>query len=172
MDYIVNMHDRRRKNRVFHVNMLRPWYETPATSMMAVEVGSSDYEDDISLWREEADDNSPAIGTKLEADQKDKLHQLLREFTDVFQDRPGLTNLTKHDIKTGAANPVRLPPYRLPHAYREHIQKELQEMLSSGIIEPSQSGWSSPLVPVKKKDRSLRLCVDYQQATAQPSVQL
>ncbi len=71
VDYIVNTHDRRRKNRVFHVNMLRPWYETPTTSMMAVEVGSSDYEDDISLWREEADDNSPAIGTELEADQKD-----------------------------------------------------------------------------------------------------
>ena len=44
--------------------------------------------------------------------------------------------MTEHKIDTGSARPVRLPPYRLPHAYREDVQQELQEMLEQGIIEP------------------------------------
>ncbi len=53
---------------------------TPATSMMATEMRGSDNEDDIPLWMEGADGNSPAgnspaIGTELDTGQKDKLHQ-------------------------------------------------------------------------------------------------
>jgi len=62
---------------------------------------------------------------------------------------------------TGEATPTRLPPYRIPHAYREDVQHELMEMLDHGVIERSSSDWASPLVAVKKKDSSLRLCVDY-----------
>ena len=63
--------------------------------------------------------------------------------------------MIEHHIGTGLDQPVRLPPYRLPHAYREAVKKELQEMLSSGIIEPSSSEWSAPIVLVKKKDGSI-----------------
>ena len=59
---------------------------------------------------------------------------------------------------TGPARPVRQPPYRLPHAYRHEVLKELEEMEESGVIE---SEWASPMVLVKKKDGSLRMCVDY-----------
>ena len=41
------------------------------------------------------------------------------------------------------------------------VELELKEMLDSGIIEPSASQWSVPMVLVKKKDGTLRLCVDY-----------
>lgn len=69
--------------------------------------------------------------------------------------------MAEHTIITGTAPVVRLPPYRLPHAYRDMVKKELDDMLQGGIIEHSSSGWSSPMVIVKKKDGSLRLCVDY-----------
>jgi hypothetical protein len=89
------------------------------------------------------------------------MDQLLDEFADVFRDEPGKMNLIEHDLTTGSARPIRLPPYRLPHAYRQAVQEELEEMQASGIIKPSDSAWSAPIVPVKKKDRSLRLCVDF-----------
>ena len=78
-----------------------------------------------------------------------------------MQRYPGQTQLTEHQIDTGEAQPIRLPPYRLPHAYRDMVQKELKEMLAHDIIEPSTSDWAAPIVLVKKQDGSLRLCVDY-----------
>ena len=70
--------------------------------------------------------------------------------------------MTEHNIETGTANPIRLPPYRLPHAYQETVRKELREMEESGVIEPSVSEWVSPVVLVKKKGGTVRFCIDYQ----------
>ena len=93
--------------------------------------------------------------------QREELTDLVGEFSNVFQAYPGCTNVTEHSIDTGDAAPVRLPPYRLPHAYREQVQQELKNMLQHGIIEPSQSDWAAPMVLVKKKDGTLRVCIDY-----------
>ena len=89
------------------------------------------------------------------------MKQLLAEYKEVFRDEPGRTTMAEYDVITGDAQPVRLPTYRLPHAYREPVKQEMEEMLDSGIIVPSQSPWSAPIVPVTKKDGSLRLCVDF-----------
>ena len=74
---------------------------------------------------------------------------------------PGRTNVTEHWVDTGEAKPVRLPPYRLPHAYRDTVREELKQMEKVGIIERSSSEWAAPIVLVKKKDGTLRMCVDY-----------
>ena len=63
-------------------------------------------------------------------------------------------------------------PYRLPHAYWEEVKQELNDMLTEGVIEPSQSDWASPIVLVRKKDNSIRLCVDYRKLNAQSKKQL
>ena len=101
------------------------------------------------------------INKELSGKQKGELGKLLKEFSDVLKDEPGRTTLAEHSLETGSAIPVRQPPYRLPHAYRETVQKELEQMEAEGIIEQSSSEWASPIVLVKKKDNSLRLCVDY-----------
>ena len=68
----------------------------------------------------------------------------------MMSNTPGQTTLTEHRIETGTARPVKLPPHRIPHAYRGAVEKEIQEMLEEGIIEPSMSEWCSPIIPVKK----------------------
>ena len=65
---------------------------------------------------------------------------------------------------------MKLPAYRLPQAYHETVQQNLQDMLAAGFIEPSKSEWASPIVLVKKKDGSLRLCVDYRRLNARTTV--
>lgn len=89
------------------------------------------------------------------------LRKLLGEYPGVFQSIPLRTTLIEHYIRTGMAQPLRLTSYRLPQTYRDTVKKALDEMLSAGIIESSTSEWNVPIVLVKKKDQSLRLCVDY-----------
>lgn len=51
-----------------------------------------------------------------------------------------------HSISTGDAHPLRLPAYRIPHAYWNEVKKELREMLEGGIIEATSSPWCAPIV--------------------------
>ena len=67
-------------------------------------------------------------------------------------------------ITTEQTLPVRRPPYRLPHAYKELVKTELDDI--NDIIETTSSEWASPIVMVKKKDGSLRMCVDYRRLNA------
>ena len=160
VDYLVCMHDRRKKNRVFHVNMLQRWNARAESSLVLA--SEEIHEDDIPVWRDGEDAvKEISVGENLSQEQCGDLQKVFAEYQDVFQKNPGRTTLIEHRIKTGAAHPVRLPPYRLPQAYRDTVKSELQDMLSAGIIEPSTSEWSAPIVLVKKKDGSLRLCVDY-----------
>ena len=106
-------------------------------------------EDDVPTWDDDRE-GVPTVGETLSETQKEELTDLFGEFSDVFQVYPGCTNITEHSIDTGDAAPVRLPPYRLPHAYLEQVQQELKEMLHHGIIDPSQSDWAAPMVLVKK----------------------
>ncbi|KAL5510368.1 hypothetical protein EMCRGX_G005902 [Ephydatia muelleri] len=115
--------------------------------------------EEIPLWKEELEE--PKINEKLTQKQKKELDALRTKFGDVMSDLPGKTEMVEHRIETGDAKPVRLPPYRLPHAYRDIVKKELEEMEKHGIIEKSSSDWSSPIVLVKKKDGTLRFCIDF-----------
>ena len=100
------------------------------------------------------------LGEQLTTQQREELAGVLKEFA-VLSNLPGRTRLAEHPIECGSARPVRLAPYRIPHAYRKAVQQEIKEMLEGGIIEPSASEWCSPMVIVKKKDGALRICVDY-----------
>ncbi|KAK3749114.1 hypothetical protein QZH41_019410 [Actinostola sp. cb2023] len=66
-----------------------------------------------------------------------------------------------HQIPTGSAKPIKQGPRRLPYHQRTEVEKNLDSMIKNGVVEPSTSPWSSPIVLVKKKDGSTRFCVDY-----------
>ena len=84
----------------------------------------------------------------------------------MLSDTPGRTNLVCHNISTGDAPPVRLPPYRLAHKSQEVLREEIQTLLNQGIIRPSTSPWAAPIVLVPKKDNTKRMCVDYRKLNA------
>ena len=134
--------------------MLRQWHRPSQTSYLVEVVHEEEGDEDIPLWDGGEADTQPVISRE----QKRELHSLLEEFSDVLKDEPGRTTIAEHSLEIGSATPIGQPPYRLPHAYRETVQEELQKMEVEGIIEQS-SEWAWPIVLVKKKDNSLRLCV-------------
>ncbi|CAL9243056.1 unnamed protein product, partial [Arabidopsis halleri] len=84
---------------------------------------------------------------------------------DLFIEPTGLPPFRKgfdHQIPVEAgASPVSLRPYRYNSIQKDIIDRMVREMLSQGIIQNSSSPYASPVVLVKKKDGSWRLCVDY-----------
>ena len=95
---------------------------------------------------------------------KEKVAEVLTCFQDVFSKGShdlGRATSVKHDIVTGDATPVKQPPRRIPVSRREEAFKAIEDMEKQGIVEPSTSPWSSPVVLVRKKDGSTRFCVDY-----------
>ena len=95
---------------------------------------------------------------------KQQLASLLTKYGHVFSRNDqdiGRTRLEVHQIPTGSAAPVRQPPRRAPMHLRTDIEAQIQNMLEQGIVEECASSWASPIVVVKKKDGSNRICVDY-----------
>ncbi|KAK9029043.1 hypothetical protein V6N11_026169 [Hibiscus sabdariffa] len=91
--------------------------------------------------------------------------QTVREFPDVFpEELPGLPpdRDVEFEIETylGSA-PVSMAPYRMAPKELKELKVQLQELLDRGFIRPSSSSWGAPVLFVKKKDGSLRLCIDY-----------
>ena len=100
----------------------------------------------------------------LTSEQAVQVKTLLMKHKDVFAKNKtdlGRTDIVKHKINTGTAAPVKQNPRRLPLSKRELVREEISKMLEQGIVQPSQSPWSSPVVLVQKKDGSTRFCVDY-----------
>ena len=79
----------------------------------------------------------------------------------MFRKEPGRTTVCQHVIHVDGVAPIRQKPYRIPYSRREAVQEELQKLLEAGVIRPSTSPWAAPIVPVEKKDGTIRLCVDY-----------
>ena len=79
----------------------------------------------------------------------------------------GDCSVIPHEIKVSDGPPIRLPYQRIPPHLMPEVQSMLQEMLKQGIIRHSKSSFASLIVVVKKKDGSLRLCVDYKQLNDQ-----
>ena len=78
----------------------------------------------------------------------------------------GRTKVLKHSISVGKAPTIRQAPWHMPVYRREEVQKLLQGMLQDDIIQPSNSPWASPIVLVRKKVGSMRMCVDYRKLNA------
>jgi hypothetical protein len=78
--------------------------------------------------------------------QASQVKTLIIKYSDVFEGpngELGRTNKVCHVIDTGSHPPIKLPPRRLPEMQREILDKELDKMIASGVIEPSESPWAA-----------------------------
>lgn len=95
----------------------------------------------------------------LSLDQEKLLDDLIQN-TFSNMDGLGCTNLVELSIKTDSP-PIKQRYYPLSRALQTEVNAELEKMLADGIVEPSDSPWSSPIVMIKKKTGGWRFCVDY-----------
>ena len=97
----------------------------------------------------------------LEQTQRDQLLRLVTNYSDVFSDTPGVATLPAYDLDTGQTTPICRKPYRPALQWKPKIEQELQNLLDAGIIRPSSSPWSSPIMAVPKKTGDVRICIDF-----------
>ena len=105
----------------------------------------------------------PQIPDSLSFEQQRDLRRLIEEYQDVFSKEGNpisSTSLVEHEIHT-TGPPIRLPFRRQNPIVRDIEQQQVKEMLRDEVIRPSTSPWASPVVMVKKKDGSMRFCVDF-----------
>ena len=64
--------------------------------------------------------------------------------------------------------PISMLPYRMTPAELRELKEQLQELLDKGFIRPSTSPWGAPVLFVKRKDGTLRLCIEYRELNKVP----
>ncbi len=111
------------------------------------------------------DECEPKEATKLVTSAK-CIKQVLEEFSNVMleespEDLP-LKRRIDHviEVMLGVAPPAKAP-YRMSHEELKELKVQLEELLAKGYIKPSKSRYGAPVLFVHKKDKTLRMCVDY-----------
>lgn len=102
----------------------------------------------------------------LAPEERMKLQELIEGH---FKDEPttlGRTDRVKHVVDTGEATPIKQRYYNVSPARQKLINEELDRMLALGVVEPSQSAWSSPIMLLDKPDGSKRFVVDFRAVNA------
>ena len=162
------------RKAIFHVNMLRRYHddrnpETDARACnMIVNENAPNNQDGDNHQDELLDPiggggpSDVVLGQELTTEQRRCVRELLTEFSDVFSNIPGKTDLMEHKITLTDRTPVYLSPYKIPQELEAKVEEELRSLLDLGIIqyEPN-SNYCSPLVIVKKPDGSVRLCNNF-----------
>ena len=102
----------------------------------------------------------------LSAEEREEACLLLGKYASVFSSHDGdlgCTNLIAHEIPLLDDTPIRQRYRRIPPSEYEVVKEHISQLLDAQVIRESCSPFASPIVLVKKKDGSLRLCVDYRQ---------
>jgi len=162
--------------KIFHINLLREYLERPQTVVLA----------DIAVVRDQDTDSTsdfdvskvrlglvPTCQTETKDDivydsllsdgSKSAAQRVFAKHSHMLTDLPGHTDLVEHVVRLTEDRPVSVRQYPLPFESEETIRSEVRKMLDMGIIEPSSSPFSSPVVLVKKKDNTVRFCIDFRQ---------
>ena len=105
----------------------------------------------------------------LTEEEQKQVHELLLEYQDIFSKHDldiGCFTGLKHKINTGNEEPVKHKLRRTPLGFEKEEKEYIQKMLDAGVIRPSVSEWASSPVLIRKKDKTVRYCLDYRDVNA------
>ena len=105
--------------------------------------------------------------TKKESEMLLKCLLRNKDVISVRGENLGFTKAYQFEVKLmDGTRPINVPPYRIPQSQQKLVDEHVKDMLEKDVIEPSNSPWSAPVLLVKKKDGTLRFCVDYRRLNA------
>lgn len=108
----------------------------------------------------------PLLENSQSSNVPDEVQQLVDSKASLFKEPDSLPPARDFDHQIPlipGVKPVNIKPYRYAPTQKDEIERQITEMLSNGVIRPSQSPFASPVILVKKKDGTWRFCVDYRQ---------
>ena len=145
-DFLQNVELSMRKNEIF----IRPVTEKYENSVAEVFPVNSDLFDSV---------NAIDLSTVKNSDYRDKIKKLV----DDYNPRKQRNSEIKMKILLTDEDPVYQSARRMSHSEKQIVSNIIEEWIEQDVAKPSLSDYASPVVLVKKKDNSYRLCVDYRQ---------
>lgn len=168
------------QDKLFHANLLKKYHRREVASVAAIvieetevkEVSADDLDREVIQCTPEGGVVLPALVSKegpddvnifegRQAEEKEALEKLVKENRRIFTDMPLQCTLGDCPLALEPDQPVRVKQYPLPHSQESLVKDEVDAMFKAGIIERSASPFSSPILLVKKKDGSMRFCIDF-----------
>lgn len=166
--YEVDHPEKGKEKQTYHVNLLKAWKEkvnpVKNASLLVRQVAE---EDDSEGVVEDWKSPGKVDLSHLDGKRPVELQLVFDDFPQLFHQAPGKTSVLQHIIRLKTdQGPIRQHCYRVPERLVGALKDEIKTMLKMGVIEPSDSEWSSPIVIVPKKDGSLRICIDFRKLNA------
>ncbi|GFS75889.1 hypothetical protein TNCV_4665451 [Trichonephila clavipes] len=157
------------KAHVYHVNILKPYHQreeninllciNPLKHDEEEDMPSLELENEMSGWSKIISDVQ--LNSKLSQIQRGQLKELLYEYSNLFSNIPGCTDLAEHDIELESERAIVAKPHRMSPRQIEILKSEVNKMLELKIIEPGESDFTYPLILVEAQENEARSCIDY-----------
>lgn len=90
--------------------------------------------------------------------------EIIKMYEDMFKteiDEMTACNVTEHSIITRSHQPIVQKNFQIPKLIEKEIDEQVEQLMKSKVIETSNSPWASRIVPSRKKNGELRICIDY-----------
>uniref|UniRef100_A0A669CU45 Gypsy retrotransposon integrase-like protein 1 n=1 Tax=Oreochromis niloticus TaxID=8128 RepID=A0A669CU45_ORENI len=179
-DYVIDTPERRKKCRVCHINMMKPYFASGVSAVATVGVPGSETRYDprsddlvvgcaVDCARLRNSEILRDLGshlTEVDDDVRNDVCRLIENHPNLFSDTPSRTTVLEHDIDVGDHPPIKQHAYRVNPTKRALFQTEVSYLLENCLAVPSSSAWSSPCLLVPKADKTPRFCTDFRKVNS------
>lgn len=170
VNYLVRLPGRRQEEQVYHVNLLKPYFERRKMVSIALN-HSQDVTTEVPYFLCEMAQTIEQIiahsvdKSELNNEQIEDLRRVI-DSLECFTEKLGRTHLVTHDTELTSEVPFTSKAYRMPPRNQEIMKSEISRMLELGVIKPGSSDYCSPLMLVEVPGKDPQPCVDYRRLNA------